>query len=161
MAGPRSQFILNKIIYYEWEGWQDKSTLKKIFWFFFQYCVLIPITILIYVPYRVCRKLRSKISNDGTGKNDTLPHKSSKQRSGWRIESLYEHPYSKLINHSMSYTVFVSLLIASTFGFEYDYKTSTTGFSRIGKSFGYIYAVRVSFKKVLLPLQSKWRVMYS
>ncbi|KAL9988580.1 hypothetical protein ACROYT_G003039 [Oculina patagonica] len=84
VASPRSQFVLNEIIYYQWEDWQDKSWVLK--------CLC---------------------------------------EINWCIESLYEHPYSKLINHTMSYIVFVGLLFAATFGFEDEYGSSTTGLSRV------------------------------
>ena len=49
------------------------------------------------------------------------------------IEELYEHPYNKFGNHISFYIVFLGLLFASTFGFEHEYRTSTTGLSSIGK----------------------------
>ncbi|KAL9988578.1 hypothetical protein ACROYT_G003036 [Oculina patagonica] len=132
VASPRSQFILNEIIYYKWEDWQDESTVKKILWFVFQFFVLIAIiTPFFYIWYRVHKKIRSTMHIDNIEENDKLLQQKSKPRCEWRIESLYEHPYSKFINHTMSYIVFVSLLIGSTFGFESEYRTSTTGLSRI------------------------------
>ena len=49
------------------------------------------------------------------------------------VEKLYEYPYNKFANHTMFYIVFLCLLFASTFGFEHEYRTSTTGLSSIGK----------------------------
>ncbi len=116
VASPRSQFVLNEIIYYQWEDWQDKSWVLKCLWFVVQ-LLLIAVCTIFYIPFRIFKEMQcSKCSE-----------------INWCIESLYEHPYSKLINHTMSYIVFVGLLFAATFGFEDEYGSSTTGLSRVGK----------------------------
>ncbi|RMX40941.1 hypothetical protein pdam_00023755, partial [Pocillopora damicornis] len=66
------------------------------------------------------------------------------------VEKLYEYPYNKFANHTMFYIVFLCLLFASTFGFEHEYRTSTTGLSSID------YAVL--FFLVGFLLQEIWEV---
>ena len=91
---------------------------KKFFWSLLQFVVILPFTpfyaFLFRPPMKIWRSLSDK---------------------EWlaRIEKLYEHPYNKFANHISFYIVFLGLLFASTFGFEHEYRTSTTGLSSIGK----------------------------
>ena len=89
--------------------WQDKSMAKKFFWSLLQFVVILLVT-PIYVIVRPFMKTCCRC-----------------------LEELYEHPYNKFANHISFYIVFLGLLFASTFGFEHEYRTSTTGLSSIGK----------------------------
>ena len=97
--------------------WQDKSKAKKFFWSLWQFVVILLVTPL-YVFVRPPMKIWRSLSHIGC-----LAY----------IEELYEHPYNKFANHISFYIVFLGLLFASTFGFEHEYRTSTTGLSSIGK----------------------------
>lgn len=132
MASPRSQFVLNEIIYYKWEDWQDKSTVIKFLWFVLQ-LILVTVCTFFYIFYRIFKKIRSDVCPNICADVCLKMQSKCGEKLHWRIESLYEHPYSKFINHTMSYIVFVSLLFSATFGFEDEYRTSLTGLSRIGK----------------------------
>lgn len=125
VASPRSQLILDEIVFYKWPDWQDKSTMRRILWFIFQF-ILTTIITPFYIPLRIFDKM--------------FPNKSSNMCSNRcaktcieKIKSLYEHPYSKFVNHTMSYIIFLSLLLLSTFGFENQYKSTSSGLTRIGK----------------------------
>ena len=110
--------MLHEIIFYEIRDWQDKSIVTKFFWYLWQFLVILLVTPLFYVFIRP-------------------PMKIWRCRSDIRclafIEKLYEHPHNKFANHTMFYMAFLCLLFASTFGFEHDYRTSTTGVSIVGK----------------------------
>ena len=105
--------MLHEIIFYEIRDWQDKSIVTKFFWYLWQFLVILLVTpwycVFIRPPMKIWR-CRSDI-----------------------IEKLYEHPHNKFANHTMFYMAFLCLLFASTFGFEHDYRTSTTGVSIVGK----------------------------
>ena len=97
--------------------WQDKSKAKKFFWSLWQFVVILLVTpfyVFVRPPMKIWRSL-------------------SHIRCLAYIEELYEHPYNKFANHISFYIVFLGLLFASTFGFEHEYRTSTTGLSSIGK----------------------------
>ena len=95
--------------------WQDKSTAKKFIWFILQF-ILIQCVTIFYIFIRPFQKIWCS-------------------NSECCCEKLYEHPYYKFINHTMSYIAFLCVLFASTFGFEHEYRTSTSGLSIIGKLF--------------------------
>lgn len=85
--------------------------------------ILTPFYISLRIFEKVFRKKSSNMCSNGIAKKCIQ-----------RIRSLYEHPYSKFVNHSMSYFLFLALLLLSTFGFENEYKSTSVGLTRIGKS---------------------------
>ena len=115
MASPKCQSVLNEIIYYEWADWQDKSRLTKLSWSLFQ-LVLVAASSVFYIPIRLVRKFPS------CSKDDNI----------WEFRELYEHPYSKFINHTMWYLVFLSLIFLTSF--EHEFGTTVTGLVWLGKS---------------------------
>ena len=128
VASPRCQFILNEIIYYKWPNWKDKSVTRKLLWMFIQ-LLLTTIIAPFYILFRVFEKMHSKVCPSMCS-GRMCRTKTSVQ---W-VKNLYEHPYSKFVNHTMSKFVFLFLLFASSFDFTDDYKTSKTGLISIGKT---------------------------
>lgn len=116
MASPKCQYILNEIIYRGWRNWQDKGILRKASWFLIQF-VLVAITCFFYIPVRLLRKCC------GCGKVEDI--------CCWKFRKLYELPYSKFINHTMSYVLFLCLVFASSF--QDKFGTTKTGLAWIGK----------------------------
>ncbi|XP_066022250.1 short transient receptor potential channel 4-like [Pocillopora verrucosa] len=135
VSSPRCQAILDEVIFYEMRDWQDKSMAKKFFRCLCQFFVVLLVTPLFYVFIRPPMKIWRSLSDI-----ECLAY----------VEKLYEYPYNKFANHTMFYIVFLCLLFASTFGFEHEYRTSTTGLSSID------YAVLVYFIGFLL--QEIWEV---
>ena len=128
VASPRCQFILNEIIYYKWPDWQDKSLSRKLLWMVVQ-LLLTTIITPFYIPFRVFEKMRSRVC-PSMSSDSVCP---TKTRVEW-VQNLYEHPYSKFVNHTMSYLAFLCLLFVSSFAVMDDYKTSETGLVWIGKT---------------------------
>ena len=114
VASPKCQWILNEIIYYEWPGWRDKSRLTKLAWFFCQ-LLLVAVSSVFYIPTRLVRKFSRCCNNEKI----------------WEFRELYEHPYSKFINHTMWYLVFLSMIFLTSF--DHKFETSTTGLIWRGK----------------------------
>ena len=131
VSSPGCQVILNEIIYYKIPGWQDNSKVRKLIWFLFQ-LFLVSVLTVFYIFYRPFKKMF-------TNKFKCPKCCSYCKCCDWckrfcdKVENLYEHPYNKFVNHTMSYIVFLCLLLASTFGFEHEYRTSTSGLLIIGK----------------------------
>ena len=113
MASPKCQYILNEIIYRGWRNWQDKGLLRKVSWFLIQF-VLVVATCFVYIPLRLIRRCCC------SGKVTDI--------CCWK---LYELPYSKFINHTMFYVLFLCLVFASSFQDEFG--TTKTGLVLIGK----------------------------
>ena len=116
VASPKCQYILNEIIYRGWRNWQDKGILRKASWFLIQF-VLVAITCFVYIPVRLLRRCC------GCGKVEDI--------CCWKFRKLYELPYSKFINHTMSYVLFLCLVFASSF--QDKFGTTKTGLAWIGK----------------------------
>lgn len=114
VASPKCQWILNEIIYYEWPGWRDKSRLTKLAWFFFQ-LLLVAVSSVFYIPIRLVRKFYRCCNNEKI----------------WEFRELYEHPYSKFINHTMWYLVFLSMIFLTSFDDKFE--SSATGLIWCGK----------------------------
>lgn len=126
MASARCQSVLDQIIFYKCPEWKDEGIMRKFVWVVVQLIlttILTPFYISLRIFEKVFRKKSSNMCSSGIAK-----------KSIERIRSLYEHPYSKFVNHSMSYFLFLALLLLSTFGFENEYKSTSVGLTRIGKS---------------------------
>ena len=116
MASPKCQYILNEIVYFKWPHWQDMGRAPKIAWSVIQFFIVI-ITSCFYIPLRLAGKLRCCERDDG---------------SWWKFRKFYEHPYSKFINHTTGYLVFLSFVIVTSF--QQEFATTVTGLVSIGKS---------------------------
>ena len=116
VASPKCQFVLNEVVYRGWRNWQDQGILKKTAWFLLQF-VLVAITCLVYIPVRLIRRCSRCKKFEG--------------KCCWKFRKLFEHPYSKFINHTMSYLLFLSLVFASSYQDEFG--TTKTGLVLIGK----------------------------
>ena len=118
MASPRCQYILNEIIYPD-PCWQDRNLAVKFLWFLIQ-LLLVAILSLFYVPYKLaklCCRNRSCFCC-----NWCVCH---------FVRNLFEHPYSKFMNHTTWYLAFLCVMFASTF--QKHFGTTSTGLSILGK----------------------------
>lgn len=123
VASARCQSVLDQIIFYKCPEWKDEGIMRKFVWVVVQLIlttILTPFYISLRIFEKVFRKKSSNMCSSGIAK-----------KSIERIRSLYEHPYSKFVNHSMSYFLFLALLLLSTFGFENEYKSTSVGLTRI------------------------------
>ena len=114
VASPNCQYVLNEIVYLGWRNWQDKGIVWKALWFLVQ-LLLVAITCVFYIPIRLIR----------------LSGCSECCACCWKFRKLYELPYSKFINHTMSYVLFLCVVFASSF--QDKFGTTTTGLAWIGK----------------------------
>ena len=119
VTSPKCQFILDEIVYREWPMWQDKGLAVKTLRFLFHYIFIISLGVIIYLPLRLILK-------------GCLCCKSNDQERCWKLRRLFELPYSKFINQTMSYSIFLCMIFASTFHSKFI--TDGTGMSNIGKS---------------------------
>ena len=128
VASPRCQFILNEIIYYKWPDWKDKSLTRKLLWMVVQ-LLLTTIFTPFYTLFRVFERMHSRVCPSMVS-DSVCP---TETRVEW-VQNLYENPYSKFVNHTMSYLAFLCLLFVSSFAVMDDYKTSKTRLVWIGKT---------------------------
>ena len=122
VSSPKCQSILNEIIYYEWPYWQNMSRITKLAWFFLQ-LVFVAVSSIVYIPIRLARKFSCCNKDDNTW---------------WEFRELYEHPYSKFINHTMWYLGFLSFILLTSF--EHEFGTKAAGLVHIGKSWQAVYS---------------------
>ena len=121
VASPNCQYILNEIVYLGWRNWQDKGIVRKALWFFIQ-LFIVGFTCIFYIPIRLVRlSMRSSCEF----KDDCC------WSCCWKFRKLYELPYSKFINHTLCYVVFLGLVFASSF--QDKFRTTTTGLISFGK----------------------------
>ncbi|PFX26205.1 short transient receptor potential channel 4-like isoform X1 [Stylophora pistillata] len=123
VASARCQSVLDQIIFYKCPAWKDKGIMRKFAWVIVQLIlttILSPFYISLRIFEKVFRKKSCNICTNGIAKTCIE-----------RIKNLYEHPYSKFVNHMISYILFLSLLLLSTFGFENEYKSTSVGLTRI------------------------------
>lgn len=115
VASPNCQYVLNEIVYRGWRNWQDRGIARKALWFLIQF-VLVTVTCVFYIPVRLIRLCCCS---------------KFKHTCCWKFRKLYELPYSKFINHTMSYVLFLCLVFASSF--QEEFGTTITGLAWIGK----------------------------
>ena len=120
VASPNCQYVLDEIVYRGYRKWQDRSIVGKASWFLLQF-FLVAGTFIFYIPVRLVRL--SKCSECSCGK--------SKDFCLWKLRKLYELPYSKFVNHTMSYLLFLCLVFASSF--QEEFGATKTGLAWIGK----------------------------
>ena len=121
VASPNCQFVLDEVIYHGYPGWRNRGIGIKAAWCLFQ-LLLVSLTILFYIPLKLIRKNFPCCSGFDS---DWL-----KKPYHWLIMR-YEHPYSKFLNHTMSYIIFLALIFGSSF--EYKYVPGRAGLTWIGK----------------------------
>ncbi|XP_015764521.1 PREDICTED: short transient receptor potential channel 4-like isoform X2 [Acropora digitifera] len=103
VASAKCRSILNEVVYFGRPSWQKKKRIPKILWSFF---VQLPFLFcpLIWIPYTIYRALKD------------CPCCDQCELKGWKlIRRQFEYPYSKFVNHTISYMVFLAFLIAASF----------------------------------------------
>ncbi|XP_068695735.1 short transient receptor potential channel 4-like [Montipora foliosa] len=124
VASGKCQTILNEVIYFQWRGWQKKNRTPKILWSIVQLLLFsIPGIPLVYMILRLSKERCGVIPTcqecrPGIGMREG-------QRGCGVFRQLFEHPYSKFVNHTMFYLVFLGFLIAASF--EEEFGTTDTG----------------------------------
>lgn len=98
VASPKCQRILDEIIYYQWPHWQDKGRAIKFAWSIVQ-LLMVAISSFAYIFLRLLRKSPCFNEDDGCW---------------WDFREIYEHPFSKFINHSTWYMVFLVFVILNS-----------------------------------------------
>ena len=116
VASPNCQCVLNEIVYLGWQNWQDRGIVRKALWFLFHWFFLVAITFPVYISIRLVRLYSCCEYSDVCC---------------WKLRWLYELPYSKFINHTMSYVLFLCLVFTSSF--QEEIGTTKTGLTWIGK----------------------------
>ncbi|KAJ7377773.1 Short transient receptor putative channel 4 [Desmophyllum pertusum] len=85
------------------------SRITKLAWFFLQ-LIFVAVSSIFYIPIRLAR---------------TFPCCNKDDNNWWEFRELYEHPYSKFINHTMWYLGFLSFILLTSF--EHEFGTTVTG----------------------------------
>ena len=98
VASPKCQRILDEIIYYQWPHWQDVGRVTKFAWSIVQ-LLMVAISCFVYIPLRLLRK---------------SPCFDEDDECWWNFREIYEHPFSKFINHSTWYMVFLVFVILNS-----------------------------------------------
>ena len=101
-------------LYYDSPQWQNKGILKKTLLFCLQ-LIFVIITSIGYIFILLCPKCTTCVENPRL----------------WKFKKQFEHPYSKFINHVMSYVAFLCLIYASSF--EYEIRAGWGALTWIGK----------------------------
>ena len=121
VASPKCQYVLNEIVYHGWRNWQDRGIVRKGFLFLIQF-LLVAVTCIFYIPVRLVRRCRNDCEVtrlEGIDDSEVERLKDKKEREfqhyWWTFRKFYELPYSKFINQTMSYVLFLCLLFASSF----------------------------------------------
>ena len=121
VASPNCQFVLDEVIYHRNPGWRNMGIGIKTFRCLLQ-LLLVSVMIPFYIPLKLIRKnfpcCRGCDSN------------CLRKPYHWLI-MLYEHPYSKFLNHTLSYIIFLALIFGSSF--EQKYGPGGAGLTWIGK----------------------------
>ena len=137
MASDKCQTILNEVIYYGCPSWQKKSRTPKILWSIVQLICFIFIPIpLVYIILRLCKEWCGVTCQEcrpdrgnGDGQRDCCVSCRCHKCDGFPL--LFEHPYSKFVNHTVFYLVFLGFLIAASF--EEEFGTTDSGIVCIGQ----------------------------
>lgn len=105
VASYNCQYVLNEVINRGWWDWRDEGFVVKSIWFLFHFIF----SLVMSIPY-----LLIKLLNCG----------ASSCCSCWKLRKFFEHPYSKFINHLMSYLTFLCTIITSSFPSVYSRTSS-------------------------------------
>ena len=102
VASTKCESILNEVVYFGCPGWQKEKRIPKILWSFF---VQLPFLFIpLCIPYTIYRAFKD------------CPCCDQGESKYWKfIRRQFEHPYSKFVNHTISYMVFLGFLIAASF----------------------------------------------
>ncbi|XP_074637768.1 short transient receptor potential channel 5-like isoform X2 [Acropora palmata] len=102
VASAKCESILNKVVYFDRPSWQKEKRIPKILWSFFVHLPFLFIPLCI--PYTIYRAFKDCLRRD------------QYEPDCWKlIRRQFEHPYSKFVNHTLSYMVFLAFLIAASF----------------------------------------------
>ena len=123
VASPRCQRIFDEIVYYQWPHWQDVGRVTKFAWSIVQ-LLMVAITCFVYIPLRLLRK--SPCFDEGDG-------------CWWNFREIYEHPFSKFINHSTWYMVFLVFVILNSM--QQSFATRLMGLEWIGMSLYFYFLI--------------------
>ena len=119
VASPKCQYVLNEIVYLGWRNWQDKGIVRKALWSISIQSLLLVLTCVpFYIPIRLVRLSSCSVFKDICSYL-------------WKFRKFYELPYSKFINHTLSYVVFLGLVFASSL--QEEFGTTKSGLVWIGK----------------------------
>ncbi|XP_068695737.1 short transient receptor potential channel 6-like isoform X1 [Montipora foliosa] len=125
VASDKCQATLNEVIYFQWRGWQKKNRTPKILWSIVQLLLFtIPGIPLFYMILRLSKEFCGVIATH----QECRPGMEMGEGQRGCCEDfrlLFEHPYSKFVNHIMFYLVFLGFLIAASF--EEEFGTTDTG----------------------------------
>ncbi|XP_067017231.1 short transient receptor potential channel 4-like [Acropora muricata] len=103
VASAKCESILNEVVYFGCPSWQKMDRKRKILWSFL---VQLPFLFfsLMWIPYTFYRALKD------------CPCCDQCELKGWKfIRRQFEHPYSKFVNHTLFYMVFLGFLMAASF----------------------------------------------
>ena len=123
VASPKCQRILDEIIYYQWPYWQDVRRVTKFAWSIVQ-LLMVAISCFVYIPLRLLRK--SPCFDEGDG-------------CWWNFREIYEHPFSKFINHSTWYMVFLVFVFLNSM--QHSFATRLMGLEWIGMSLYFYFLI--------------------
>lgn len=131
VASPKCQRILNEVVYLD-PCWQDRNVAMKLLWVIFQWLLVVAF-IPIYIPYKLAQLCLKRTCYRGKCMSDCCSgcHNSCMNQFWNLVRNTFEHPYSKFINHTTWYLLFLSLVFASTF--QKNFGTTSTGLSRYGQ----------------------------
>ncbi|KAK2555386.1 Short transient receptor potential channel 5 [Acropora cervicornis] len=102
VASATCESILDEIVYFGRPNWPKEKRIPKILWLFF---VHLPFLIIpLCIPYTIYRAFK-----------DCLCYDQGEPKCWKVIRRQFEYPYSKFVNHTLSYTVFLAFLIAASF----------------------------------------------
>ncbi|XP_015778813.1 PREDICTED: short transient receptor potential channel 4-like isoform X2 [Acropora digitifera] len=102
VASAKCESILNEVVYFGCASWQKMDRKRKILWSFL---VQLPFLFfsLMWIPYAFYLALKD------------CPCCNHRESECWKfIRRQFEHPYSKFVNHTISYMVFLGFLITAS-----------------------------------------------
>ena len=115
MASEKCESILNEVVYFGWPGWQKKKRMPKILWSFL---VQLSLSILLCIPYtlyRAFKDCRCCSCCCSCGCSCCCSCCGQCWPKSWKLfRQQFEHPYSKFVNHTTWYMVFLAFLIAAS-----------------------------------------------
>lgn len=132
VTSPKCQYILNEIIYLGWRKWQDEGFMTKAILFLVQF-LLVSLASIVYIPLRLIRRCCCRGQFE--------------DKCFWKFRKLYEHPYSKFINQTMSYVLFLCLVFASSYRNEFKIAREGPEMVTIGKKKLYNQTTKVFYMR--------------
>ena len=123
VASPKCQQILDKVIYYDWPHWQDAAGVTKLAWSMVQ-LLMVAISCFVYIPLRILRKSPCFDEDDGCW---------------WNFREIYEHPFSKFINYSTWYMVFLVFVFLNSM--QRSFATRLMGLEWLGMTLYFYFLI--------------------